>query len=435
MTTRMLRSPRQTSYTYSLGGSSPPRQKDTFFMSIKQAGSASNTWSNLSYLVKSTDRPNVQPKVEELNQYNKKRQVNVGYSISPIRIAFYDTADSSAVKMWNEYAKQYFGDFSQDASSYYYDMTSSQMFDSGNGFGFSPVAMSSSDTNAQFWLDTISIFQVYGGQFVQYDLINPKISSFDLDQLDYSDRSVPIINMTVVCEAVKYVNDGYPQPISANSTLAGAFATFNLDGDVYNIGDATYTNANLTTYTVPPTTPSTSATNTITSIPNTSSTILTDSSNVGTGLLTAYGTYDFGNLSGALSNYKITDLSLLAATNPVLASALNIATNALGQAGSPLLSYTSPASLSSDEYNAIVAKLTSAGVDTTSTDYVNILASAIVAAVETNNSLVSNGFTTTPAAGTGAGTDLISTGMQIDSSVYQILNSQRSPTSQLGSTI
>ena len=114
--------------------------------------------------------------------------------------------------MWNEYAKQYFGDFSQDASSYYYDMTSCLIRVMGLDFRrlqcHHLIRMHNSGSIPYLY------FRYTADNFVQYDLINPKISSFDLDQLDYSDRSVPIINMTVVCEAVKYVNDGYPTNIS-----------------------------------------------------------------------------------------------------------------------------------------------------------------------------------------------------------------------------
>ncbi|RYD40490.1 MAG: hypothetical protein EOP83_35190, partial [Verrucomicrobiaceae bacterium] len=128
-----IRSPRQASQIFGLEGARAPRQKNLFVVNFRKAGDTTSTgisdgtWNkDLGFLVKSVDRPSVDPKVEELNQYNKKRQVNTGYKIGTTRITVYDTADSMAMRMWAEYSKYYFGDFrhaTQAATDWGYDVT------------------------------------------------------------------------------------------------------------------------------------------------------------------------------------------------------------------------------------------------------------------------------------------------------------------------
>ena len=101
-------------------------------------------FSNLTYAIKSIDRPKVNLKTEELNEYNKKRIIHTGFKLEPIKFQLYDSADGSAQHMFAAYCQYYFGDLMNQGSginttnfSYSYDATMSLFRDfSGGGFGF-----------------------------------------------------------------------------------------------------------------------------------------------------------------------------------------------------------------------------------------------------------------------------------------------------------
>ncbi|RYF12645.1 MAG: hypothetical protein EOO77_17090, partial [Oxalobacteraceae bacterium] len=274
----IVRSPRQAASIFGLGGARPPRQKNLFIVNFRKNGDASGgitagTWNkDLGFLVKSVDRPSVEPKTEELNQYNKKRVIHTGYKIGATRLTLYDTADSMVMRMWAEYAKYYFGDFRHQTSSsttttnssssdWQFDTVLQNFNDSSkSGFGFSPQSSTStassttSDYTVPFFFDTISVYQVFGKKYVQFDLVNPKITSFDPDELDYSNSEVASFTMQVACEAVIYKNDFQPQDISGDAFLKEAFASTSwFNGDVVEYADTSSTGS--ITYPATTTTP------------------------------------------------------------------------------------------------------------------------------------------------------------------------------------
>jgi len=224
----IVKNPRQSNLIFGLGGPHPARPKSLFYVRFKRAssGTGNGDWkSNLGFIVKSVDRPAVQPVTEELHQYNKKRQVHTGYKLQPVKLTLYDTSDSLAMSMWTEYSEWYFGDFRQgNPAMFRYDITTgTPMYDNGNGYGYSPREglSDAADLNSQFFFDAVEVFQVYGGYYVQYDLINPKITSFDPDDLDYENSGVAMINITLSYEAIIYRNGGRPVPLEKNTGEEG----------------------------------------------------------------------------------------------------------------------------------------------------------------------------------------------------------------------
>lgn len=234
MSELFVRSPTQASEVYSLDGQTVARAKNLFFVRFRRPDMAQtgSEWQNsLGFIVKSIDRPSVAPTIEEVNQYNKKRQITTGFKVQPMRMVLYDTVDNIAMRMWDEYARYYYGDFNQeDESSYRYDITTPQkMIDNGSGFGYVPRP--EDDMNSQFFFDALEVYQVFGGQFTQFDLINPRISQFDPDELDYSTSEPATISITLSYESIKYRNNGRPSAISSNELISSAFnGKFNGNG-------------------------------------------------------------------------------------------------------------------------------------------------------------------------------------------------------------
>lgn len=222
-----------------------PRPRYLFMVRfVRASGSGSDTWANgMTYAVKTFDRPKISPTVQEVHQYNKKRLIQTGVKYSPVKISFYDTIDSAAQMMWYQYANFYFGDFRQTATAgWSYDITGPQFQGGENGFGFSPNlgsdAVSDLATTAYFF-DRIECYQFYAGEYVQFDLVNPKIVSFDPDAFDSEHSGAHSIDMTVDYETVIYHNQNTPASISSNSTLQEWFKKLNPAYDPFTVAGYT----------------------------------------------------------------------------------------------------------------------------------------------------------------------------------------------------
>lgn len=428
-----LRTPRQAHLIFGLDGPSPARPKNLFYARFKQASTGTSGWrKDLGFVVKSLDRPSIQPTVEELNQYNKKRQVHTGYKVQPIRMTLYDTADSLALQMWSEYSKYYFGDFRHDQkiSDYYYDVTTDTFKDDAKGgYGFAPGA--SDDLNQQFFFDSVQVFQIYGKNFVQFDLINPKITGFDPDELNYEDSSVATINLTLAFEAIVYRNDGVPQPVSREQALVEAFAD-KFGGSFLDLPQA---ESDAFAPRVAPSRYDTLPVNTNSYLPTQPSSRAYGSS-TGGGILSSFGNFDFGAVASTAvkkvlsgdTKHLASDLAYAATNDPVLASLLNLTTSRkpLADAASVLLSTPwarnssiDPATL--DAARAAVNAAAGRG-EISDPDQAAAIVLGIIAAGRTTGTTAReqvSGIT----SGNGAA---------LSDEAYGLLNAQRSPTSQIG---
>lgn len=225
-----LRNPRQASRIYGLdqvylnGGLATggvPRPKFLFlarFLRSSGTGAASDWQFGMTFAMKQMDRPKVTPELQTIRQYNKKRVIQTGIKYSPVRFEFYDTVDAPILRMWDEYSKYYFGDFrSANGSEWTYDVTNGAFLDYGTGFGVTlPQGNDGNavDRSAGYFFDKIECYQFFGGTYIQYDLIHPKISSFDPDNMDYSDiANAHSISMTMEYESLIYHNSSIPAPI------------------------------------------------------------------------------------------------------------------------------------------------------------------------------------------------------------------------------
>lgn len=439
----ILRSPREASSTFSLGGTMTPRPKNLFYVSFIKSGVVSSWQRTLGFLAKSVERPGAQVQTEELNQYNKRRIITTGIKHNPIRLQLYDTIDSQAVQMWDEYAKQYFGDYRHDGyySDYQSDIIGDQWNDNANGgFGFAPLAATPNvtDDNAQFFLQVVSIYQVYGGNYVQFDLFNPKIINFEMDQLSYDVNDISMVSMQLAYEAVIHVNSGVPQPISGNSYLSEIFKTSYLNGDVLDnpnvkaapIFSSLQTPTDNTSTTFQPYIASTST-----------GTLSNSAGSVGTGALSAFGNFNFGSLTPTQQTSVGTEISALAAQNPQLAAALNLtSTNTSPPASNRLINpYNTQTSLDAQVYYAAQSMaqgaagsgLNSSGINLASALMAAALSAAGIDATVGGDSVVA---ATTSAAGAPQTADIKGADGTANPSppVLAVLNATSSPTVQMG---
>ena len=239
----IIRNPRQSPSTFDIGGINAVRPKGTFYARFKRGANPDGIayWErDHGFLVKTVEQPTITPKIEEVNQYNRKRQVVTGYTFAPINISLFDTADAMVLRMWQDYARYYFADFKQTKENYAYDVVpleddTKEMRGADIGYGFSPAMDATGDLSGdtQFYFQSLEIFQVFRNAYTKITLVNPRISSFSSDELDYSTMDPVSHRMQISYEVALYDNGGAPQKIDGD--LAVLFRDIRLHGDVINL--------------------------------------------------------------------------------------------------------------------------------------------------------------------------------------------------------
>ena len=318
LTNAFQASPDQSSTVLGLAGAHPVRFKNVFILRfVRKVDVSTDDWKQgLTFLAKSIERPSVQPVTEEINQYNRKRVIHTGVKYGPINCSFYDTADGAALSMWAQYANYYFGDFGHAPADYTDDILNNAM-SGGNSYGFgivkNPMSSEPNGINSQFFFDRVEVYQLWGGEYVSYQLINPRITAFTPDDLDYEANAISMINMTLQYESIYYVNSSKSQKVSSSSFLTQIFG-----GDFSGHTPEPYGAIPKQNSFVSTGTTASSATNpslSLSSITNPNAFNISTAdvqkaaqSGLGVGSISKYGSYDFGNYTSASTGLS-TELS------------------------------------------------------------------------------------------------------------------------------
>lgn len=174
--------------------------------------------SNHGLLVKNIDLPRFEMKLDELNQYNRKRYVQTKISYTPVKITFHDDNSNIIKNLWQTYYNYHYYDTRQpdgtsdrartipgeaanllNTSNIYNDNIDNQLNWGFNGDGGGSISAKTPFFRA------IRIYGLSRHNFALYELINPIIQSFDHDRYDYYDtKGIMEHQMTVKYEAVKY---------------------------------------------------------------------------------------------------------------------------------------------------------------------------------------------------------------------------------------
>lgn len=193
------------STVFGFGGSgllNVPKSKFMFYVKFyRPVGEGGQDWlRGIGFSLKSIDRPKINFETKVLNQYNRKRIVQTTSSFDAVNLRFLDTSNDIVRWMFEEYYNYYYGDPELQATyGSIYDVTALNNEGQG-GWGLKTPYESKSDRYGHFF-SHISIYQVFNNVVSQVDLINPKIASYDPDELDYSNGGSPSeVNMSIVFE-------------------------------------------------------------------------------------------------------------------------------------------------------------------------------------------------------------------------------------------
>lgn len=168
-------------------------------------GSSGNDWSKgIGVLAKEIDRPKVTFDTDTLNQYNRKRVIQKRSEFDPLSFTFWDTVDNKVVNMFQDYYNFYYGDpRNESATAWSWDIMSAQMNQGASGWGFQPPR----DTERTYFFSHIEFYFIYAGQYSRFDIVNPKIRSFDPSSMSYEDSAGATITMSFEFEGILYHGD------------------------------------------------------------------------------------------------------------------------------------------------------------------------------------------------------------------------------------
>jgi len=164
--------------------------------------------NEINVLVKKCDLPKFTIATETLNQYNRKKIVQNKVDYTPINISFHDDRLGVTRQLWENYFRYYYADSTVASRPGAYNrtaMTNSSFIKSPYGF----------DNNSSIpFFDKITIYQMANKQYASYTLVNPVITAWNHDTLDYGSSIPAEQSMTVAYEAVAYgtgnVSQGNP---------------------------------------------------------------------------------------------------------------------------------------------------------------------------------------------------------------------------------
>lgn len=154
--------------------------------------------NEINMLVKACDLPSFAVSTEALNQYNRKKNVQITHKYNNINILFHDDNMGVINKLWHNYYNYYYADPSSAKDPGAYNRTATKNFSyTKNSYGLDNRA---SDP----FFTYIRIYQMARHEFVSYTLYNPIIAQWNHNKLDYSQNALHDNQMTIAYEAVSY---------------------------------------------------------------------------------------------------------------------------------------------------------------------------------------------------------------------------------------
>jgi hypothetical protein len=153
----------------------------------------------INLLVKSVDLPSFKINTVMLNQYNRKKVMQTGHTPGEISIKFHDDNMSLINQLWQNYYGYYYADTD---SAHLYSAYSRNATKS-NSFITAAYGLDNGSTNPFF--NYITIYQMARHEYVSYKLINPIITNWNHNKLDYAQTNATHdFDMKLHYESVAY---------------------------------------------------------------------------------------------------------------------------------------------------------------------------------------------------------------------------------------
>lgn len=165
--------------------------------------------NEINMLVKSADLPSFTITVDTLNQYNRKKKVQSTHSHGEISINFHDDNMGVVNQLWQNYYSYYYADSISASSAGSYNRTAMK------NFNYVKTPYGYNNDNMEAFFNYIKIYQMARHEWVSYKLMNPVITNWNHNKVDYSQTGVHDNSMKLAYEAVAYetgtVEDNPPE--------------------------------------------------------------------------------------------------------------------------------------------------------------------------------------------------------------------------------
>lgn len=188
--------------------------------------------ANHGLLVKNIQLPKFSVTVAEMNQYNRKRNIQTKHAYDPVAITFHDDNDGLIKKMWYDYYSYYYGDVTAATNKARQQYIYSPDISGDQVWGYINEPSSANVTDGQskpLFFKSIKIFGFNQHNFSAYTLNNPMIERFEHDGYDYYQTTSTMENRMTI----RYESVGYEEG-AINGKNPGAIVTGFGDEGVYD---------------------------------------------------------------------------------------------------------------------------------------------------------------------------------------------------------
>lgn len=152
----------------------------------------------INMLVKSIDLPKFNVTVDQVNQYNRKKQIQTSHKFNDITVKFHDDNASLINQIWQNYYSYYYADSTSATQTGAYNRNATRSSD----FIQTPFGLDNGSSVPFF--NYIKIYQMARHEWVSYTLVNPIIKSWDHENVAYNKNDVHEFAMSLGFEAVSY---------------------------------------------------------------------------------------------------------------------------------------------------------------------------------------------------------------------------------------
>jgi len=190
--------------------------------------------NEINMLVKGIDLPSFKVTTEVLNQYNRKKVMQTTHTPGEIKIKFHDDNMGLINQLWQNYYSYYYADSLSANTNGAYNRNAMR----SSNFITAPYGLDAGSTAPFF--NYITVYQMARHEFVSYKLINPIITSWNHNKLDYSDSKTHEFDLGVAYESVAYgmgaVTAGDPEGFALThyDTVPSPLQGLNPDSTVMN---------------------------------------------------------------------------------------------------------------------------------------------------------------------------------------------------------
>jgi hypothetical protein len=186
-----------------------------FFFKEDFAAELGKNAENMTFLVKTASRPKVSFDYEEYNMYNFKTKFLKRSTFSPIQMVFYDDGSNQATTFHKKYLELMIPSMSMANPSLFEH--NQFIFDGspeGNSSSIQPLPGKSHNKTI---LDRVEIYHLYdwGKSINVYRFHNPKITNFDLSDLDMESSEMSDISLEFEYDSFNILTTIDDKPISS----------------------------------------------------------------------------------------------------------------------------------------------------------------------------------------------------------------------------